>query len=83
MKFLPPTFTNLYSLIARNPFSDQRYLLAAVPRGVLLMQWYQPRHAFMNVKLFECSLPPQLPLFDAFVTEGEEYPSLCIGIREG
>ena len=34
---------------ARNPFTDQRYLIAAVPKGVLLMQWYQPKHAFMHV----------------------------------
>ena len=73
---------NFIPLVARNPFTDQRYLLAAVSRGVLLMQWYQPRHAFMHVKLYECSLPPQLPVFEAFVTEGEEYPSLCVGIRE-
>ena len=36
----------------------------------------------MNVKLFDCSLPQQLPVFDAFVTEGEEYPSLCLGVSE-
>uniref|UniRef100_A0A1X7UZT5 non-specific serine/threonine protein kinase n=1 Tax=Amphimedon queenslandica TaxID=400682 RepID=A0A1X7UZT5_AMPQE len=68
--------------IARNPFSDQRYLLAAVPKGILVMQWYQPRHAFMHVKLFECSLPSPLNMFEAFVIENDEYPSVCVGVRE-
>ena len=68
--------------IARNPFTDQRYLLAAVPRGILVMQWYQPRHAFMHVKLFECSLPDPLDVFEAFVIKDEEYPSVCIGVKE-
>ena len=34
---------------ARNHFSDQRFLIAAVPKGLLLMQWYQPQHAFKHV----------------------------------
>lgn len=34
---------------ARNPFTDQRYLIAVVPRGILLMQWYQPQNAFKLV----------------------------------
>ena len=81
-----PTLIHTYILSyispARNPFTDQRYLLAAVPRGVLVMQWYQPRHAFMHVKLYECSLPPSMSTFEAFVSESEEYPSLCIGVKE-
>ena len=70
------------SFIARNPFSDQRYLLAAVPKGILVMQWYQPRHAFMHVKLFECALPSPLNMFEAFVVEDDEYPSICVGVRD-
>ena len=68
--------------VARNPFTDQRYLLAAVPKGVLVMQWYQPRHAFMHVKLFECNLPSPLSVFEAFVIQDEEYPSLCVGVKD-
>ena len=34
---------------ARNHFSDQRFLIAAVPKGLLLMQWYQPQHTFKHV----------------------------------
>lgn len=48
---MPCRRAHAFSFAARNPFSDQRYLLAAVPRGILVMQWYQPRHAFMHVKV--------------------------------
>lgn len=43
------SFKPIHLPVARNPFTDQRYLIAAVPKGVLLMQWYQPKHAFMHV----------------------------------
>ncbi len=41
--------TCCFSFLARNPFSDQRYLIAVVPKGILLMQWYQPQNAFKMV----------------------------------
>jgi hypothetical protein len=46
------------------------------------MQWYAPRHAFMHVKLFECSLPNPLNIFEAFVLRDEEYPSICVGVKD-
>ena len=36
----------------------------------------------MHVKLFECSLPSPIEVFEAFVNEGEEYPSICLGVKE-
>lgn len=68
--------------ISRNPFSDQRYLIALVPKGVLLMQWYQPKHAFMHVMLFECPIPEPMTMIEAFVQESEEYPIVCYGVKE-
>ena len=68
--------------ITKNHFTDQRFLLAAVPRGVLIMQWYQPKHAFLHVMVFDCPLPNPLNVFEAFLTEGEEYPSVCCGVKE-
>lgn len=68
--------------IARNPFTDQRYLIAAVPKGILLLQWFQPRHAFMHVMMFECQIPQPLGLLEAFVAEDEEYPIVVFGVKE-
>jgi len=68
--------------ISRNPFTDQRYLIAAVPKGILLMQWYQPKHAFMHVMLFECQVPQPVHMIEALVQEDEEYPIVCFGLKE-
>jgi [mitogen-activated protein kinase] kinase 5 len=68
--------------IARNPFTDQRYLIAIVPRGILLLQWFQPRHAFMHVMLFECQTLQPLNLLEAYVVENEEYPIVVLGVKE-
>lgn len=35
--------------VVRNAFTEQRYLVAAVPRGLLLMQWFQPHQIFKHV----------------------------------
>ncbi|XP_019850848.1 PREDICTED: mitogen-activated protein kinase kinase kinase kinase 5-like [Amphimedon queenslandica] len=68
--------------IVVNPYNKEKYLIAAVPKGILLMQWYQISHAFMLVKLFECSLPSPLVLFEAFVlTQEDEYPTICVGVN--
>ena len=41
----------LYIILSpvRNPFSDQRYLVAVTPRCILLMQWFQPHQTFKHV----------------------------------
>lgn len=38
-----------YVCLVRNPFTEQRYLVAAVSRGLLLMQWFQPHQIFKHV----------------------------------
>lgn len=80
---IPDSKGCLNCCISRNPFSDQRYLVAAVPRGILLMQWYQPKHAFMHVMLFECQLPQPLNMVECFVKVDEEYPIVCFGVKDG
>ena len=49
--FLPSPPFLLFSPTARNPYTDQRYLIAVVPKGILLMQWYQPMNAFKLVQV--------------------------------
>ena len=46
-----------YTYTARNHFSDQRFLIAAVPKGLLLMQWYQPYHAFKRIMVNHLRVP--------------------------
>ena len=37
--------------IGRNPYTGEQYLIAAIPKGIMLLQWFQPRHIFMMVKV--------------------------------
>ena len=34
-------------------------------------------------QVFETKLPDPLPTFEAMVQEGDEYPSVCVGVRQG
>ena len=37
--------------ISRNPYNDQKFVVAAVPKGILVLRWYPPRHIFMMDKV--------------------------------
>ena len=36
-----------------------------------------------KLQVFETKLPDPLPTFEAMVQEGDEYPSVCVGVRQG
>ena len=41
----------ILTAIGRNPYTGEQYLIAAIPKGIMLLQWFQPRHIFMMVKV--------------------------------
>ncbi|CAG9116185.1 unnamed protein product [Plutella xylostella] len=42
--------------VARNPYNGYKYLCGATPSGLFLMQWYDPLHKFMLLKMLVCSV---------------------------
>ncbi|XP_064394786.1 mitogen-activated protein kinase kinase kinase kinase 5-like [Halichondria panicea] len=78
---VPDSKGSSHCCVVRNPFTEQRYLVAAVSRGLLLMQWFQPHQIFKHVMHFECQLPQPLVSLEAFIDDKEEYPSVCYGIK--
>lgn len=45
-------FKLLFSLSSvNNPYNSQTYLCVALPKSVLLYQWYEPWHRFMKVQV--------------------------------
>uniref|UniRef100_A0AAQ5WWU8 non-specific serine/threonine protein kinase n=1 Tax=Amphiprion ocellaris TaxID=80972 RepID=A0AAQ5WWU8_AMPOC len=62
--------------VARNPYTDSTFLCAAVPSGLVLLLWYEPLQKFMHLKVHS------LPIFELLVLVTDEFPQLCVGVRD-
>ncbi|CAJ1086507.1 mitogen-activated protein kinase kinase kinase kinase 2 isoform X2 [Xyrichtys novacula] len=68
--------------VARNPYTDSTFLCAAVPSGLVLLLWYEPLQKFMHLKHIPVKLPDSLPIFELLVLVTDEFPQLCVGVRD-
>ncbi|KAM7377746.1 hypothetical protein PAMA_014171 [Pampus argenteus] len=68
--------------VARNPYTDSTFLCAAVPSGLVLLLWYEPLQKFMHLKHIALRLPDVLPIFELLVLVTDEFPQLCIGVKD-
>ncbi|KAM9827893.1 mitogen-activated protein kinase kinase kinase kinase 2 [Neosynchiropus ocellatus] len=68
--------------VARNPYTDSTFLCAAVPTGLVLLLWYEPLQKFMHLKHIPLKLPESLPIFELLVLVTDEFPQLCVGVRD-
>lgn len=68
--------------VARNPYTDSTFLCGAVPSGLVLLLWYEPLQKFMHLKHISVRLPDSLPIFELLVLVTDEFPQLCVGVRE-
>uniref|UniRef100_A0AAV2KP25 Mitogen-activated protein kinase kinase kinase kinase n=1 Tax=Knipowitschia caucasica TaxID=637954 RepID=A0AAV2KP25_KNICA len=68
--------------VARNPYTDSTFLCAAVPSGLVLLLWYEPLQKFMHLKHIAIKLPESLPIFECLVVVTDEFPQLCVGVRD-
>uniref|UniRef100_A0A8C9YDK0 non-specific serine/threonine protein kinase n=1 Tax=Sander lucioperca TaxID=283035 RepID=A0A8C9YDK0_SANLU len=67
---------------ARNPYTDSTFLCGAVPSGLALLLWYEPLQKFMHLKHIAMRLPDSLPIFELLVLVSDEFPQLCVGVRD-
>lgn len=49
---VPETRNCLRACVGKNPYNGYRYLCAATPNGIFLMQWYDPLNKFMLLKVY-------------------------------
>uniref|UniRef100_A0AAX7SVG3 Mitogen-activated protein kinase kinase kinase kinase n=1 Tax=Astatotilapia calliptera TaxID=8154 RepID=A0AAX7SVG3_ASTCA len=68
--------------VARNPYTDSTFLCGAVPSGLVLLLWYEPLQKFMHLKVRTDMLPDALPIFELLVLATDEFPQLCVGVRD-
>uniref|UniRef100_A0A8C7ZCB6 non-specific serine/threonine protein kinase n=1 Tax=Oryzias sinensis TaxID=183150 RepID=A0A8C7ZCB6_9TELE len=70
--------------VARNPYTDSTFLCGAVPSGLVLLLWYEPLQKFLLLKVGQIPirLPEPLPVFELLVVATDEFPQLCVGVRE-
>ncbi|KAK2852073.1 hypothetical protein Q5P01_008349 [Channa striata] len=68
--------------VARNPYTDSTFLCGAVPSGLVLLLWYEPLQKFMHLKHIAMKLPDFLPIFELLVLMTDEFPQLCVGVRD-
>uniref|UniRef100_A0A8C7ZA67 Mitogen-activated protein kinase kinase kinase kinase n=1 Tax=Oryzias sinensis TaxID=183150 RepID=A0A8C7ZA67_9TELE len=68
--------------VARNPYTDSTFLCGAVPSGLVLLLWYEPLQKFLLLKQIPIRLPEPLPVFELLVVATDEFPQLCVGVRE-
>ncbi|XP_037614820.1 mitogen-activated protein kinase kinase kinase kinase 2 isoform X5 [Sebastes umbrosus] len=68
--------------VARNPYTDSTFLCGAVPSGLVLLLWYEPLQKFMHLKHIPMKLPESLPIFELLVLVSDEFPQLCVGVRD-
>uniref|UniRef100_A0A914X879 Mitogen-activated protein kinase kinase kinase kinase n=1 Tax=Plectus sambesii TaxID=2011161 RepID=A0A914X879_9BILA len=81
---IPETKDCLQCCVQRNSYNGNRYMCAAVPTGVVLMQWYDPLGKFLILKTLNCRFP-ELPLrpFEMLISPDKDYPLICIGVAKG
>uniref|UniRef100_A0A8C7ZE09 non-specific serine/threonine protein kinase n=1 Tax=Oryzias sinensis TaxID=183150 RepID=A0A8C7ZE09_9TELE len=65
-----------------NPYTDSTFLCGAVPSGLVLLLWYEPLQKFLLLKQIPIRLPEPLPVFELLVVATDEFPQLCVGVRE-
>ncbi|BHF71674.1 Mitogen-activated protein kinase kinase kinase kinase 1 [Sparganum proliferum] len=67
--------------VIRNLNNGNKYLCAVVEKTIILMEWFNPRKTFVEVKRVEVpSMPSPVYYFDLIFNPEQDYPSVCLGV---
>ncbi|VDL59269.1 unnamed protein product [Hymenolepis diminuta] len=67
--------------VVRNPSNGNKYLCAVIDKSILVMEWFNPRSTFVEVKRVEVpSMPSPVYNFDLVCNRDQSLPTVCLGV---
>ncbi|VDO03466.1 unnamed protein product [Rodentolepis nana] len=71
----------LRASLVRSPFTGARYLCAAFPHEILVMEWVNTLSTFIETKRVPVlNMPTSLTTFDLLVQQDLRFPLACLGV---
>ncbi|CAH8475689.1 unnamed protein product [Schistosoma rodhaini] len=78
---VPDTRGCYIATVVRNQFKGMKYLCGAIDKSILVMEWYNPRNTFIEVKRVEVPcMPNPLLNFDLIINPNQTLPTVCLGV---
>ncbi|CDS43280.1 mitogen activated protein kinase kinase kinase [Echinococcus multilocularis] len=67
--------------VVRNPSNGNKYLCAVIDKSILVLEWFNPRSTFVEVKRVEVpSMPSPVYNFDLVCNRDQSLPTVCLGV---
>ncbi|TGZ73678.1 hypothetical protein CRM22_001399 [Opisthorchis felineus] len=67
--------------VIRNPYNGMKYLCGAIDKSIFVMEWYNPRSTFIEVKRVAVpNMPSPVLNFDLIICQDQPLPLVCLGV---
>ncbi|CAH8832176.1 unnamed protein product [Trichobilharzia szidati] len=78
---VPDTRGCCIASVVRNQCKGMKYLCGAIAKSIFVMEWYNPRNTFIEVKRVEVpNMPNPLLNFDLLISPDQNLPIVCLGV---
>ncbi|TNN08648.1 Mitogen-activated protein kinase kinase kinase kinase 5 isoform 3 [Schistosoma japonicum] len=78
---VPDTRGCCIASVVRNQFKGMKYLCGTIAKSIFVMEWYNPRNTFIEVKRVEVPCMPNPVLnFDLIINPNQNLPTVCLGV---
>ncbi|TPP61670.1 Mitogen-activated protein kinase kinase kinase kinase [Fasciola gigantica] len=67
--------------VIRNPYNGMKYLCGAIDKTIIVMEWYNPRGTFIEVRRVDVpNMPTPVLNFDLIINQDQPLPLVCLGV---
>ncbi|CAH8456881.1 unnamed protein product [Schistosoma turkestanicum] len=78
---VPETRGCCIASVVRNQFKGMKYLCGVIAKSIFVMEWYNPRNTFIEVKRVDLPCMPNPVLnFDLIINPNQTLPTVCLGV---